>query len=625
MCHKQSLNLIFFRHNISVCGISTDADSRPLSCMKKCTEFMLHLDPKELITKKFMNDTDWSYIQDHLHLFTKIRNRILMPSVHLPMGSTQASVSHLKILIETVPKEIHGLVRSDISPDDRQNFISLQKCYNERCLSALEKYVPGSDGTIMYLNLCREMHSVYNEPNLEPIERIRRMWHSTYFYRAWRKWTEKNYKLKSNFITSVSYFCIELNAYGLIHLIQKLRNAGTPELFLPIHFSSQTCEETFRLLRSMTTIYWTRINFSLLELFHMIGRLEISNDIAYNKLAGNVNFPRIQKRDDKCCIYDLPSNEEMIKVLEEAKLSALSDAAQLGIHINPNEICTSGLPQCKKKTKSSETNMMADPADEMEEFILISDDENDDEESNDVGSTCDYNQGLEEENLSTAFLQTNSAHTRENTASKFVEITNTDGTARTVLKSSVIWAFTESKGKLSKDRLSRVQSPRTTPTTPRKRRLNDNSQANEPNSKKQKRNTTFSHANEVSIGDWCLFKNSNNTSDIIDDIDSSLVLGMVLGFKYIKGKSEKEKQYSLESVPSSSENTSNRGIEVLATWKKVDLNFIVHNIFGKSSFFIDINNYIGTVIVDRDDQKNVKLNLSPDEQKEISLQYNEKE
>lgn len=170
-----------------------------------------------------------SYVQDLIHVETKLRNRLLKASVHLPIGSTQVSVGHLKILIDTVSKEIHGLVQSDICPQDRQNFRSLQKCFDERVLNALKMYVPGSEGTVAYMQICREMYTAFTDPDLRPIERLRRMWRSTYFIRAWRRWilntqntatntSQIQYSVGKNCISSVSYSCVELNAYQLLHL-----------------------------------------------------------------------------------------------------------------------------------------------------------------------------------------------------------------------------------------------------------------------------------------------------------------------------------------------------------------------------------------------------------------------
>lgn len=60
----------------------------------------------------------------------------------------------------------------------------------------------------------------------------------------------------------------------------KFRDTHRPDLFLPTLFQSQACEQTFRQLRSMTSINWTKINFSL-EVIQQIGRIELQNNIVH--------------------------------------------------------------------------------------------------------------------------------------------------------------------------------------------------------------------------------------------------------------------------------------------------------------------------------------------------------
>lgn len=213
-----------------------------------------------------------SVVQDPVHHGGKMRNRTLKPSIVMPMEQKLVSVGHLKILIDSVSKDIHGLVRSDILPNDKQNFRSFEKVTDPRVLNALKQYVIDSEATVAYFQLSRQMTSAYMDPNISPLERIFRMWRSLYFLRTWRKWilAQKScdelpeLSLDKNFISENAFTCAELNAYSLIHLITKFRDENTPELFLPSLFHSQACEQTFRQLRSMTTINWTRINFSLL-------------------------------------------------------------------------------------------------------------------------------------------------------------------------------------------------------------------------------------------------------------------------------------------------------------------------------------------------------------------------
>lgn len=86
-------------------------------------------------------------MQDSIHIGTKLRNRLNTQTVFLVLGNRLISVSHPKILINTVSKEQHGLILRDCSPDDRQNYKSLEKVMQPRVSDALLRYVPGSEGT----------------------------------------------------------------------------------------------------------------------------------------------------------------------------------------------------------------------------------------------------------------------------------------------------------------------------------------------------------------------------------------------------------------------------------------------------------------------------------------------
>lgn len=248
------------------------------------------------------------FTQDTIHILTKLRNRMLAPSILIAMGHKMVSVSHFKILISTIPKNEHGLVMSDVCPNDRQNYESLEKCMEPRVLESLKKNIPDSEGTIMYLQMCHLISSSFNDPNLDPLQRVYNIWKAIFFFRIWRSWIKKSnqYTLDENFITENAYSCIELNGHTLVQLLIKFRDDKCPEMFLPIIFNSQTCESTFRQFRSMTTINWTRINMNLLELMHLAGRIEQVNDIMYCRLRNSgISFPRVENKVNKMKFFDL--------------------------------------------------------------------------------------------------------------------------------------------------------------------------------------------------------------------------------------------------------------------------------------------------------------------------------
>lgn len=559
-----------------------------MASMKNLLQCMLQ---KGDVIQNVSSEQDTSFVQDSVHIATKLRNRMLKPSSLLPMGSVQVSVSHLKILISTVPKDFHKLVLSDICPDDRQNYSSFEKMTEQHVIECLSKYVPDSEGTVLYLQISRAVTSAYIDADLKPLERVQRIWHGLYFLRAWKKWLQysKEYNLKDNFISSNAFTCVEINAYGLIHLIKKFRDTSQLELFIPTIFNSQTCEQTFRQMRCMTTINWTRINFSLQELLHIVGRVELLNDIVYDKLADqSVCFPRVEKKSTKGTIYELPSDEELRDVLIKARETALLDASKLGMHIREEDIIECSLQKTTIKENGAIVCNDLDHEYLDEEQIL--------------------EQTLNDNMLSCTSLKDYSdlaKNVEEN--SKFLQVFNEDGTSKTVLKSSLLFLLTESKDKLSKERLQRVRGADGSSITPNSRKRKLSSQYCSPlySPSKKKHLQEFYTSNELQIGQWCFFNHeppetlaeTNNTIVEKSNI-GRIVVGAVLGFKYRSGKNEKEKQYSLDFAPvhftSDCGNTEARGINVLAKWYRIDSELFLWPI-KIGNFYIDINNYIGTL------------------------------
>lgn len=165
------MNWFYSRFGIRVAGFSSDGDGRLLNCMKCSLNSLCNqLEPD--ILSNLNREQYISFIQDPVHLMTKLRNRLLKHSILLPMGSKTVSISHLKILINAVRKEIHGLTPSDICPNDRQNFASAIKITQDRVLNALKEHVHDSEGTIAYLKICRDISDAFIDSKLSPIDRV---------------------------------------------------------------------------------------------------------------------------------------------------------------------------------------------------------------------------------------------------------------------------------------------------------------------------------------------------------------------------------------------------------------------------------------------------------------------
>lgn len=179
---------------------------------------------------------------------------------------------------------------------------------------------------------------------------------------------------------------------------------------------------------------------------------------------------------------------------------------------------------------------------------------------------------------------------------RFVQVVDADGTEKLVLKSSLVWILSETKGILSNDRLKRVQY-HDGKSIKRKQKT----ESDLPSKRLAKRNETgICQKNEIQIGDWCFFENQipdSNTNQTNLILNKSIIFGGVLGFRYATGKNEKEKSYSLNycqiNMPSE-QNQIARGVDVLATWYKYIDDETLEPFTINSNFFSNINNYIAT-------------------------------
>lgn len=570
--------LFFIRFGIQVAGFSTDGDFRCLTSMKHSLKSLIDSENPDVL-QDIKNEQYLSVVQDPTHHGGKMRNRKLKPSIVMPMGRKQVSVGHLKILIDSVSKDVHGLVRSDILPDDKQNFRSFEKISEPRVLNALKQHVLDSEATIMYLQISRQMTSAYMEPNISPLERIFRMWHALYFLRAWRTWilAQKpcdglpQLSLDKNFISDNAFACAELNAYSLIHLLTKFRDANTPEFFLPTLFQSQACEQTFRQMRSMTTINWTKINFTLLELIQIVDRIELQNNIAYFELADkNVSFPRIQNRSKNLTTYPLPSDEQIRQTLREAQNIAVADALKFGMVVNISDIlqCKLRKGQVRQNVQNKDQNLICNENNLSHDDLVFS-------------NLKDYSE--------------KACHIDD----RFVQVFDEVGSTKTVLKSSLVWVLTETKGVLSNDRLRRVQGQSGISTKRKNITRKDIEISPQVASKRSKHLIGVRVDEEIKVGNWCIFKWNANTPESCNadtNVQKNIVHGAVLAFKYIVGKTEKEKQYTMDFASVLNDvKIDGREIEALATWYKYGENNALEPFSENNNFFINITNYIATV------------------------------
>lgn len=281
----------------------------------------------------------------------------------------------------------------------------------------------------------------------------------------------------------------------------------------------------------------------------MIRRLEVQSDLLFTKLpALNIPLPKLETKNasHKTKIYVLPSDDEIERCLERANVrdirSAIDDASSFGIHVDPSDIQTTSIPVSKLNSDIDTENYNSDDEDELEKDDLQNQDDNDQDVS--------FHREVEE------ILKANEESTKE---TSYVTMVDHTGVMKSVRKSTVVWLMSEGGRKISSDRLKRVQE-----TT---QALNQSLPDAAPLDTESKIKCMVQRKNHIKIGEWCFFKyeGMKNSRPVDTDI---ICLGLILAFKYVNGKSEREKSYKGEVVYLDDESIENT--EALASWYQIN-------------------------------------------------------
>lgn len=178
-------------------------------------------------------------------------------------------------------KDRHQLTPSTLNPVDRQNFKSVIRICHSRVTDLLKDHVEESQATVTFLQIMRDIIDCFMDVNLTPVQRLRKIWFSLFLIRIWRAFilSNENYTLKNNFLSVNFYACIELNAHSLVKFMMYLNEINKPELFQPNLFQSQACENMFRELRSLSTVYSTVTNCTIKEATSRLSRIQYQNHI----------------------------------------------------------------------------------------------------------------------------------------------------------------------------------------------------------------------------------------------------------------------------------------------------------------------------------------------------------
>lgn len=123
-------------------------------------------------------------------------------------------------------------------------------------------------------------------------------------------------------LSTNAYESLEINAHGIVQYIRHCRDNFVE--FVIQNLNSQHCECFFRELRSMTSVNFTAVNFSMLEVEQRIQKVQMKVMIMHRNKQ-SLNFPNLRRREAKALTalhYEMPSDEIIQQAMLEAKLCA---------------------------------------------------------------------------------------------------------------------------------------------------------------------------------------------------------------------------------------------------------------------------------------------------------------
>lgn len=261
-------------------------------------------------------------------------------------------------------------------------------------------------------------------------------------------------------------------------------------------------------------------------------------------------------------VHSMPSNYELIRVIKNALTDGMHCASRFGMNFELSDITK--FPLKNLFGERIQPGMEPDTFDEDEDF------------SDDPLSLMNRPENLNLRNYGDGKMMAENDN--------FLEICEEDGTKKTVLKSSIVWILQHSIQQAEKYRLERVKSR--VPTTA----------SGEGSAKRRKLTSKCTssdiifEADEIFIGQWCVFKNSTNENE---HCFNNVIVGSMLGFQFATGNTDQDKQYLHEFVTILDEEKNNRK-DIEAVWYMLQFDGTLVSLGTKSCFYVNIENYVGT-------------------------------
>ncbi|CAF3331070.1 unnamed protein product [Rotaria socialis] len=511
---------------VRVIGFSTDGDSRYLRAMRLCSRFFAELPNLNLF--KYNDQLDikipqqWSwffmkqqqiflFMQDPIHIATKIRNRLLSKLANLRMGDFSIDIKHLLELIETRSKIEHNLIKSDLNPKDRQNFASCLRISSEIVLDLLNRN-ENAKGTYVYLTLLNLIISGFINKLTTIEDRLYHIWTVVFVCRLWFSWIHYFYATNSNkntnssndnssqtpkkakqrtFITKPAFWCIEINAHTLVYIILLVIKKKLPiDALNTFGFNSQICENTFRIARSLSGSFSSITNFSVKSFMKRCEKISVVNSIkSHGSQMGQYSFqfPQHHKNDKETYDYSINNITELNlteydieKIISRAfesakKYIAMVNMTQLLKNKNIDSlpelsqfirtILSKGSSKIVDYTEDDDSNYDSDDDefednddglaafDDEDQILSNTFDEDEEEEGEEGNITANDLSNVSQQNFKGCRIFDKINQQQIN---KYFRI-SVDSSMKYIHKQSACWLLSTSKNRLSSDRLERVK------------------------------------------------------------------------------------------------------------------------------------------------------------------------
>ncbi|CAF1474909.1 unnamed protein product [Rotaria sordida] len=512
---------------IRVVGFSTDGDARYLRAMRLFSRFFAELPNFNFFKHhdgfdiKISNQWSWFlmqeqqiflFMQDPIHIATKIRNRLLSRVAKMKMGSYSIDKEHLIDLIESKSKIEHNLTKTDVNVKDRQNFSSCLRISSEKVLYLLNKNEKAK-GTYVYLTLLNLIISGFINKSTTIEKRLYHIWTVVFICRLWFSWihylnitNSNNHTNNSNnnsqsqkkikqrtFITRPTLWCIEINAHTLLYIILLVIKKKLPiDALNTFGFNSQICENTFRIARSLTGPFSSVTNFSVKSFMKRSEKISVVNSIKGrdSKMRDYCfQFPQHHKNDKETYDYSVDSIKSLNLTeydIEKIIYHAFESAKQYVSMVNMTQLLENkniySLPELShfiKTILSKPSSKIVDYTEDDDSNYDSDDDEFEDDEDGSVTfgdegqmlpNMFDEEEEEEEEgnivandlsNISQQNFKGCRIYDKINSQhmNKFFRI-HINSSVKYIHKQTACWLLTTSKNHLSSDRLERVKEPK---------------------------------------------------------------------------------------------------------------------------------------------------------------------